>query len=192
MKIILTQDVYKLGSLGDEVNVKSGYGRNFLIPQNMAVPVTKANQKLIDHQRALLAEKRKTAIDEAKALATKLQAVELSFTVKAGESGKLFGSVTMKQIMAALHDAGIDLSKKVVQLGAPIKTLGTHSLTAKLHTEVSCDFSIKVEGDKEALAEAKAQAAAEAAEEAAAEAAKAPAKDAEATDAPEAAQEAGE
>ncbi len=147
MKIILKQDIYKLGSLGDEVNVKAGYARNFLIPQGAAVPVTKANQKLIAHQRSLLAQKRQTAIDEAKALGAKLQDANLVFKVKAGESGKLFGSVTTKQIIEALHEKGIDLSKKVVQLALPIKQVGTFSLMAKLHTEVACEFSVKVEGE---------------------------------------------
>ena len=147
MKVILKQDVYKLGSLGDEVVVKAGYARNFLIPQGAAVPVTKANQKLIEHQRALLAQKRKAAIDEATALAGKLENSKLVFKVKAGESGKLFGSVTTKQVIEALHEKGIDLSKKVVQLTAPIKQVGTFSLVAKLHSEVVCEFSIKVEGD---------------------------------------------
>ena len=147
MKIILKQDVYKLGSLGDEVIVKNGYARNFLIPQGAAVPVTKANQKLIAHQRALLAQKRQAAIDEANALSKKLQSSDLVFKVKAGESGKLFGSVTTKQIIEALHEKGIDLSKKVVQLTLPIKQVGTFAVVAKLHSEVTCDFSVKVEGD---------------------------------------------
>jgi len=174
MKVILKEDVYKLGSLGDEINVKDGYARNFLIPQSKAVPVTKGNKKMVEHHRALLAQKRKAAIDEAKDMATKLKATELVFKVKAGESGKLFGSVTLNQIIDALHEQGIDLSKKVVSIAGHIKTLGTHGVSAKLHSEVACDFKIRVEAEGEKVkdkpVEEEATAPAEAAEgEAAAE-----------------------
>lgn len=151
MKVILKEDVYKLGSLGDEISVKDGYARNFLIPQSKAVPVTKGNKKMVEHHRALLAQKRKAAIDEAKAMAAKLKATDLVFKVKAGESGKLFGSVTLNQILDALHEQGIDLTKKLVNIAGHIKTLGSHSVSAKLHSEVACEFKIRVEAEGEKI-----------------------------------------
>ncbi len=148
MKLILKQDVYALGSLGDEISVKAGYGRNFLIPKGLAVPITNQNKKEIEHHKALLAKKRALAVGEAQELAKKLEASALEFKVNAGESGKLFGSVTPKQIFDALHEKGIDLSRKILQIGGPIKTLGSHTITAKLHTEVICDFEIKIVADE--------------------------------------------
>ena len=137
MKLILKQDVYGLGSLGDEIAVKPGYGRNFLIPQGFAVPITNQNKKEVEHHKALLAKKRALAIGESQELAGRLEASGLEFKVNAGESGKLFGSVTPKQIFEALHAKGIDLSKKILQIAGPIKTLGTHTITAKLYPTLS-------------------------------------------------------
>ncbi|OGG94876.1 MAG: 50S ribosomal protein L9 [Candidatus Lambdaproteobacteria bacterium RIFOXYD2_FULL_50_16] len=157
MNVILTQDVYKLGSLGDEVNVKPGYARNFLIPQGKAVPMTRGNQKMVEHHRAILAKKRALAIDESKALEAKLEALELLFKVKAGESGKLFGSVTLKQIADEVHAQGIEVDRRLFALAAPIKSLGTHLVTVKLHTEVYAELKIKVAAE-EIIKDAKAKA----------------------------------
>lgn len=159
MKVILTQDVYKLGHLGDEVVVKNGYGRNFLIPQGFALPITNANQKLVEHTRAQLAKKRKASIEESQALAEKLASTEVVFTMKAGESGKLFGAVTQKQIMEALHEQGVDLSKKMMQLPQPIKMLGSVEIPVKLHTEVSGIVKVKVVAEKSEKAPAAEEAA---------------------------------
>ncbi|MDT8448301.1 MAG: 50S ribosomal protein L9 [bacterium] len=164
MNVILTQDVYNLGSLGDEVIVKAGYARNYLIPQGFAVPVTRQNIKQIEHQRALLNKKREEAINSAKALKAKLEALDMVFKVKAGESGKLFGSVTQKNITEAIAEKGIELDKRLVTLLAPIKTLGNYDLVVKLHSEVNASMTIKVAADelvKEPKAEAEEEAPAE-------------------------------
>ena len=144
MKVILKEDVLKLGSLGDEVDVKNGYARNFLIPQGKALPVTRANIKQINHQRGMLAQKRADAIDAAKSLAQKLEDAELMFTMKSGESGKLFGSVTQKHIFDELAENGVELDRKKLHISSPIKTLGNHLVPIKLHTEVSANLRIKV------------------------------------------------
>lgn len=144
MKVILTVDVDKLGSLGDEVDVKRGFARNYLIPQGFAAPVTRANARQIEHQRSLLAEKRKAAVDQSKDLAAKLEDLVLEFKVKAGEKGKLFGSVTQSQIFDALSEQGITLDRKKLHLGSPIKTLGTHTLPLRLHSEVSANLQLKI------------------------------------------------
>ena len=144
MKLILKTDVDNLGSLGDEVEVKDGYARNFLIPQGMAAKITASNIKQVIHQRALLAKKRASAIEKAKIMGDEIQRVELIFPMKAGENGKLFGSVTQKQIFEALKEKEIELDKKHLRIQAPIKTLGTHVFPLNLHTEVSANLIVKV------------------------------------------------
>ncbi len=144
MKIILKEDVFKLGSLGDEVEVKRGFARNFLIPQGKALPLSRENVKQISHHRGLLAKKRADAIGQAQNFAKQLEEIEIIFAMKSGESGKLFGSVTQKHIYDALAEKGINLDRKQLNLSSPIKTLGSHVLPVKLHTEVNADLMIKV------------------------------------------------
>ena len=144
MKVILKEDVFKLGSLGDEVEVKRGFARNFLIPQGKALPLSRENVKQINHQRGLLAKKRADAIGQAQDFAKQLEEIEIVFAMKSGDSGKLFGSVTQKHIFDALAEKGIDLDRKQLNLSSPIKALGSHTLPVKLHTEVNADLVIKV------------------------------------------------
>lgn len=144
MKIILTQDVEKLGSLGDELEVKRGYARNFLIPQGKAVPITRSNVKTITHKRALIDKQRADAISKAQDLAKKIESAEVVFKMKSGDSGKLFGSVTLKHIYDELDEKGIELDRKKLTLANPIKTLGKHEIFVKLHTEVNAKLTIAV------------------------------------------------
>ncbi|MBT4286648.1 MAG: 50S ribosomal protein L9 [Deltaproteobacteria bacterium] len=144
MKIILTRDVEKLGSLGDELEVKPGYARNFLIPQGKAVPVTRDNIKTITHKRALLDKQRADAISKSKELAKKIESAEVEFKMKSGDSGKLFGSVTLKHIYEALDEKGIELDRKKLTLASPIKNLGKHEILVKLHTEVNATLVVVV------------------------------------------------
>jgi len=144
MKIILKEDVFKLGSLGDEVEVKSGYARNFLIPQGKALLLNRENVKQINHHKSILAKKRADAIQQAKSFGQKIEEAELVFTMKSGEAGKLFGSVTQKHIFEALQELGIELDRKKLNLSAPIKNLGKHTIPIKLHTEVISNLNIKV------------------------------------------------
>lgn len=144
MKVILKEDVFKLGSLGDEVEVKRGFARNFLIPQGKALPLTRENVKQINHQRSILAKKRADAIGQAQSFAKQLEEIEIVFAMKSGESGKLFGSVTQKHIYDALAEKGIELDRKQVNLSSPIKSLGSHVLPVKLHTEVAAELVVKV------------------------------------------------
>lgn len=144
MKVVLKEDVFKLGSLGDEVEVKGGFARNFLIPTGKALPLTRENVKQINHQRSILAKTRADAIEQAKNFAKQLEETQLVFTMKSGESGKLFGSVTQKHIYDALVEQGINLDRKQLNLSSPIKTLGSHVLPVKLHSEVSADIVVKV------------------------------------------------
>ena len=144
MKIILKEDVFKLGSLGDEVEVKSGYARNYLIPQGKALLLNRENVKQISHHKSILAKKRADAIAQARSFGQKIEDAELIFTMKSGEGGKLFGSVTQKHIYDALVEAGIELDRKKLGLPSPIKNLGKHVIPVKLHTEVVSNLKIKV------------------------------------------------
>ena len=144
MKVVLKEDVFKLGSLGDEVEVKGGFARNFLIPQGKALPLTRENIKQINHQRSLLAKTRADAIEQAKNFARQLEETQLIFTMKSGDTGKLFGSVTQKHIYDALVEKGINLDRKQLNLSNPIKSLGSHVLSVRRHTEVSADLVVKV------------------------------------------------
>lgn len=148
MKVILKEDVFKLGSLGDEVDVKPGFARNYLIPQGKALPFTRSNVKQISHLKSLLAKQRADAIAKAKTLADKLGNTEIVFTMKAGENGKLFGSVTPKHIFDALVDQNIELDRKKLNISVPIKTLGSHIIPIKLHTEVNANLEVKVIADE--------------------------------------------
>ncbi len=148
MKIILKEDVFKLGSLGDEVEVKPGYARNYLIPQGKALPFTRMNVNQINHIKNQLSKQRADAIAKAQAMADKLGNTEIVFTMKAGENGKLFGSVTPKHIFDALQDQNIDLDRKKLTISVPIKTLGSHIIPVKLHTEVKANLEIKVVADE--------------------------------------------
>lgn len=148
MKVILKEDVFKLGSLGDEVDVKPGFARNYLIPQGKALPFNRSNVKQVNHIKNLLAKKRADAIAKAKELAAKLSNTEIVFTMKAGENGKLFGSVTTKHIFDVLQEQNIDLDRKKLNISIPIKTLGSHVIPIKLHTEVSVRLEVKVVADE--------------------------------------------
>lgn len=143
-KVILTENLDNLGSLGDEVEVKAGYARNYLFPQKKALPISSVNAKQMRHYKTILAKKVEEAIQANRSLAEKLEAAEVVFAMKAGESGKLFGSVTSKHIVDALQEQGIELDRKFLSLAHAIKTLGSHVVPVKLHSAVSCEIKVKV------------------------------------------------
>lgn len=145
MKVILTQNVQHLGSLGDEVNVKNGYARNFLLPRGMALVPTSNNAKQIDHRRRALEKNRAEAMESARSEADRLSELELTFKAKSGPSGRLFGSVTNRDLQAQLAEHGFELDRRSIIVHQPIKSVGTHDITVKLHTEVKLDMIVKVE-----------------------------------------------
>ena len=147
MKVILRENVHNLGSLGDEVNVKPGYARNYLIPQGKATQISSTSAKQIQHYKTILAKERAEAIQKARSLSEKINDMELVFTMKAGDTGKLFGSITSKNIEEELINKGIELDKKFLITTSPIKTLGTHKINVKLHSEVDTKLSIKIVAD---------------------------------------------
>lgn len=145
MDIILLEKIRNLGDLGDQVTVKPGYGRNFLIPQGKAVRATKANQEVFESRRAELELAAKEALDKATARAAEFEGVTIEIARRASEEGKLFGSVAVTDIIDAVTTSGLTLDKVEVNLpeGA-IKVIGDYEVAISLHPEVSFNLKISV------------------------------------------------
>src|ERR1700760_3292771 len=124
MQLVLKEDVHNLGSAGDLVKVRPGFGRNFLIPQGKAVVATASNVKEIEHQKKLIAANKAAQAKDAQAIADKLAAIEVSIERQAGEGDKLFGSVTSRDIEAALKEKGVTVDHRKIHIAEPIKTIG--------------------------------------------------------------------
>lgn len=145
MKVILLQDVKKLGKKGEIVEVSEGYGRNFLLPRKLAAPGTAENINDAKQKQAAAAHKAQVASDEAIILASQLKKVELTIPVKVGEGGKVFGAVTGKHISeAAKRQYDIDLDKKKVEIKEPIKTLGTYDVIIRVHPTITSVIKVHV------------------------------------------------
>lgn len=145
MKIILTQEVDGLGAAGDVVEVKSGYGRNYLLPQGFAIRWTRGAQAQADAIKASV--KARSVRDEAHAaeIKTKLEGAPVDVKVKAGQGGRLFGAVTVADIASALGEVtGESIDKRTIVLGSPIKTLGNHAVSVKLLDDVSASVALNV------------------------------------------------
>lgn len=149
MQIILIQDVPHLGSLGDEVHVKDGYARNFLLPRGLAFQSGSKKFREVDHHRRRLEQLRATAIENAKTESEKVAELELVVKAKAGANGKLFGSVTNRDIQAVLAGLGYTLDRRAIQLQVPIKSVGAFTVSVKLHTDVKVDVNVRVVPDTE-------------------------------------------
>lgn len=146
MKVILTQDIKGQGKKGQLVNVSDGYARNFLLPKGLAKEATSENLNVMHGQQEAEAYRKQMAVDDAKALAEKLKTVSVEIKAKAGDNGKLFGSVTSKEITEELlKQHHIKLDKKKLQLPDGIKTLGTTDVEVKLHPGVVGVVKVKVE-----------------------------------------------
>ncbi len=144
MQVILKEDVHNLGKAGELVKVKPGYGRNYLIPQGKAVIATASNVKQIEHEKKLIAAKQAQQSKDAQAMVDRLAAVEVQIERQAGEEDKLFGSVTSRDIEAALKDKGITVDHKKIHLPEPIKTIGYHTIDIKLATHVTGKIKVVV------------------------------------------------
>jgi large subunit ribosomal protein L9 len=143
-EILLLKPVDGLGAEGDQVKVRAGYARNYLLPQGKAVPLTVANRKRVEALKKARGLREVQELDGAQALAKQIQKVGIAIAVKTGEGGKLFGAVTSNDIHEKLVAAGITIEKRRIHLGEPIKTLGKHEVKIKLHAEVSVELSIDV------------------------------------------------
>ena len=145
MKVILKEDVHNLGQQGDIVEVKAGYARNYLMPQNLAILFTQKQMKSIEETRKL--ENRKLEMQKDKLLSTlkDVEALNLSVKMKSEEGDKLFGSVTKIDIVKLLQETSIEIDKKYIDLSSPIKTLGEHKIDIIFTGDISGSFSLLVE-----------------------------------------------
>ncbi len=145
MNVILLDKIGKLGGLGDQVTVKPGYGRNYLVPYGLAVPATKDNIAAFEAQRSELEAQAADRKAEAEGRAAQLNEIELSLVSKAGDEGKLFGSIGPRDLAEAIASAGIDVAKSEVRMpGGPIRQTGEYDIALHLHAEVNATVRVVV------------------------------------------------
>lgn len=136
MEVFLLTDVEKLGTIGDVVNVKDGFARNYLVPRQMAVPCTKSNLKIVEEKKRLIVLRTQRERDKFSQLAERIGGISCTIRVQAGEEDKLYGSVTNADIQQALMAEGIEIDKRKINLEEPIKELGIYTIEIELHPEV--------------------------------------------------------
>ena len=144
MEIILLQKINKLGNIGDTVEVKPGFGRNYLIPSGKALRATKENKEVFESKRANLLEKNKVEIEKAEKIRADVEALNLTIVRSASDTGILYGSVTTRDIANLIGKNGITLSRKQIALDKPIKELGLFDMSVILHPEVESKIKLKV------------------------------------------------
>ena len=148
MKLILLEDVNSVGKKGDIVNKNDGYALNYLIPKKLAVEATKANMNDLELKKKAEEKRKKEELEEAKKIAEQLNDKVVKVSVKAGENGKVFGSVTNKEIADALaKQTGMDIDKKKISFDAPIKMVGRRIVKIKLHPQVTVELAVEIAGE---------------------------------------------
>ena len=147
MEVILREDVDKVGARGAFVKVADGFARNFLLPRKLAVAATASNKKIVEQERDAYVRREAKAKSESEDLVKLLNNVTLTFRHKVGENDHLFGSVTAKDIADALEAQRFHIERRKVQLEEPIRTLGEHSVTLRLHRDVSTQIKVVVEAE---------------------------------------------
>jgi large subunit ribosomal protein L9 len=149
MELILLEKVKNLGDLGDTVKVKSGYGRNFLLPKGKALPATEANRKIFETRKAELIKKAESSLNAARMRAEKLSGLTVTVRALAAEEGRLYGSVGPSEIARAVTAKGMELQRSEIDLpGGPIRMIGTYPAAVRLHSEVAVDITVVVEEEK--------------------------------------------
>jgi large subunit ribosomal protein L9 len=145
MKLILTQDVTNLGAPGDVVEVKDGYGRNFLVPQGLAIVATKGAEKQVATIRRAREVREVRDLGSAKEISAQLAGLDVKLQARSGEGGRLFGSITTSDVVDAVaQSGGPKLDRRMITLAAPIKALGNHTVTVKVHPEVEATLTVQV------------------------------------------------
>ena len=137
MKVILRKDFEQLGRIGEVVDVKDGYARNFLLPRQIAYIATDGSIRALEEEKKQVAKKRAQELESAQKLSTELENVSVTIPVKVGEEDKLFGTVTTQMIAEALKEKGYDIDKRKIEIPEPIKALGIYSINIKLHVDVT-------------------------------------------------------
>ena len=146
MKLILTHEVPTLGAPGDVVDVKDGFGRNYLVPRGFAVRWTKGAAKQIDGLKRAREVRDVRDLDHAQQIRVRLEALTVRLPVRAGGTGRLFGAVTVADIAAAIVSAGgPEVDKRRIDVGQPIKTVGTHTISVRVHDELAAEMSLQVQ-----------------------------------------------
>lgn len=143
LNVVLQKDIEHLGKGGDVVKVSPGYARNFLLPQGLALPASEANVKRFEHMKRVAAERAAKARADAQALAQRLSTVEITLKARTGSEGKLYGSITTKDVESALKAKGFDIDRKRLTM-EPIRSVGTYEVTAKLAPEITASFKVNV------------------------------------------------
>ncbi len=145
MKLILTQEVSNLGAPGDVVEVKDGYGRNYLMPRGLAIGWTRGAQKQIDSIKKARSVREVRDAGHADEIKTQLESLSVTVSSQAGSSGRLFGAVTVADILDAVKQAGgPDIDKRRIEVGNPIKSVGSHQVKVKVHDEVTATLNLEV------------------------------------------------
>ena len=144
MELLLTKDVQDIGKKGDVVRVRDGFGRNFLIPQDLAIPATRANQKFFQEQRARNVIRKAKEKEIAEKRAKELHDLKITMEVKTGEGDKLYGSVTTEDIRVALEQKGYVFNKKQIRIKEPLKTLGVHGVDLELFPQVKTRLTVEL------------------------------------------------
>ncbi len=144
MKIILTQDVEDLGKCGDVIDVKTGYGRNYLLPRNLAVAASKGNLKAIDELKGRQELRSSKKRREAELIRSKIEKVSCTAEVNVGEDDKVFGSVTAPMIAELLLAEGVEIDRKKINLEEPLKALGVYTIPIKINSEVTANLKVWV------------------------------------------------
>lgn len=144
MKVILREDVQKLGKAGDVIEVKDGYARNYLIARNLAIRADAGQLRQLDHERKLLKDKKEKVLKEAKELADKISKASCTIAVQVGEEDKMFGAVTAIDIAKSLSKEGVEVDKKLIELEEPIKSLGVFTVAVKVMPDVEAKLKVWV------------------------------------------------
>ncbi len=144
MQVILREELPNLGTIGDVVKVKPGYARNYLLPRGLAVEASVRNLRELEHQKRIIADKRLREQKSAAAVAERLAGVKLAFEVRAGEDGKLFGSVTNQDVHRQLEQHGFSIDRRRILLDEPIKNLGSHDVVVHVGPDTKATLTVEV------------------------------------------------
>jgi large subunit ribosomal protein L9 len=158
MRVILCEEIQSLGSIGEIVNVKDGYARNFLFPRSLAVVANEGNTRQLNHQKRVLNNRKEKLLAELREVAKRIAKVSLTITKQIGEEGRIFGTVTTQEIVEALAQQGVEVSRKKVRIADAINKIGSYTAEIKLHADVVAELKFTVVAPEAPAAEAAAAA----------------------------------